>query len=533
MMRREVVQERGWLDDQRFLDLLGATNLIPGPNSTEMTMHIGSLRAGWKGLLVGGACFIAPAMVIVLTLAWAYVEYGTTPAATWLLYGIKPVIIAIVVQAIYGGLLGTAVKGRFWARLALPCMALYFAGFNEIVLLFGAGLLVMLWPRTAAGLRPRARPRSVALPASLPLALPSVNSPPGYSALTLFLTFLKIGAVLYGSGYVLLAFVRNDFVERLGWLTNEQLLDAVAVGQITPGPVFTTATFIGYVVGGFPGANAGDGRHLFALFHLRRADASAGAEVTRARPGPRPPGRRQRRRGRTDGRRDRHTGAQRGRRWGDGRDGTGVGRPTGELQGELSLARGLRGRGRHPLPPGNVIPAEAVRLPLEGRLPAWPRPRMLVCPEGAMPETVESLLAHYRNQRAQLLAAVEGVGAEAMVEPTLDGWSVKDHLGHLAMWDGARADDVERLSAGHATAWRMTDEEDESINDIMHNAWAPLSLEQVRWELARSHQRLLDAIAAAPQSALDASLYGVAYLRSDHDSIHAESIRRWRGERGL
>ena len=256
MMRQELVQRRRWLDDQRFLDLIGATNLIPGPSSTEMAIHIGMLRGGWRGLIVAGVCFIAPAMLIVLALAWAYVEYGTYPEAEWLLYGIKPVIIAVVVQALYG-LLKTAFKTWFLAAIGVAVFALYVAGVNEIVLLFGATALVVVLQngrRLVSGARSGAFLAPFAL-TGLPLSA-AVAPPAGYSLLALFLTFLKIGAVLYGSGYVLLAFLRNDFVERLGWLTDDQLLDAVAIGQLTPGPVFTTATFIGYIVGGVPGGLA-------------------------------------------------------------------------------------------------------------------------------------------------------------------------------------------------------------------------------------------------------------------------------------
>lgn len=254
MLRDEVVTRRHWITDSYFLDLLGATNLIPGPNSTEMVMHIGHVRAGRRGLVVAGACFILPAACIVLALAWLYGQYGTTPAAAWLLYGIKPVIIAVVLQALWG-LSKTAIKSRFLAVIGVGTFVLYLLGVNELVLLLGGGLLVML-VENGIRLRAGAPPLAALLPlvgfaprgwAALPAEAPA-------NLLQLFLTFLKIGAVLYGSGYVLLAFLRNDFVNRLGWLTDQQLLDAVAIGQFTPGPVFTTATFIGYVVGSWPGA---------------------------------------------------------------------------------------------------------------------------------------------------------------------------------------------------------------------------------------------------------------------------------------
>ena len=249
MMRDEVVRRRAWLDDQRFLDLLGATNLIPGPNSTEMTIHLGFLRAGWCGLVVGGACFILPAMLIVMALAWGYVHFGTTPAVGWLLYGVKPVVIAIIVQAL-AGLIPTAIKGPLTASVGLGTLLLYALGVNEIALLGIAGVIVMLGHNVQRWQQSRVASVVLAL-GGVPLPALAVTT---FSLPLLFLTFLKIGAVLYGSGYVLLAFLRADFVVRLGWLTDQQLLDAVAIGQVTPGPVFTTATFIGYVLAGVPGA---------------------------------------------------------------------------------------------------------------------------------------------------------------------------------------------------------------------------------------------------------------------------------------
>jgi chromate transporter len=254
MLREETVVRRQWLTDAYFLDLVGATNLIPGPNSTEMVIHVGYLRAGWRGLLVAGTLFILPATAIVLALGWAYVQFGTTPAGESLLYGIKPVVIAVVVQALWG--LGrTALKGPLLIAVGVAAAACYLAGFNELVILFGSALLVLI-VRSAQRMSSGQIGAAVAAPVGgLPLSMLMLHvAPAPASLMTLFLTFLKIGAVLYGSGYVLLAFLRNDFVERLGWLTDQQLLDAVAIGQMTPGPVFTTATFVGYLVAGVPGA---------------------------------------------------------------------------------------------------------------------------------------------------------------------------------------------------------------------------------------------------------------------------------------
>jgi len=252
LMEDEVVRRRGWLTRERFLDLLGATNLIPGPNSTEMAIHVGHQRAGWRGLVVAGVSFILPAFLIVLACAWAYGRYGTLPAAEGLLRGVKPVIIAIVLQAL-AGLGRAATRTRLLAALGLLALAAAAAGIHELAVIFGAGALaaVVAWARSTGTSRGA---HGIAV---LPLGAAALASTAGaapFSLSSLFLVFLKIGSVLFGSGYVLLAFLRSDLVVRRGWLSEGQLLDAVAVGQVTPGPVFTTATFVGYVLGGVPGA---------------------------------------------------------------------------------------------------------------------------------------------------------------------------------------------------------------------------------------------------------------------------------------
>ena len=245
MMQDAFVRRRGWLDEQTFLDYVGVTALIPGPNSTELTLFLGKLRAGWKGLLAAGVGFVLPAFLMVLLLAHLYAAYGQTPQGEWILYGIKPVVLAIIAYALWT--LGRkAVKGVASGVLGAGAFLAYLAtGWSEVVLILAGGLLMALWVNRSRLLRGQA--------GMLAIGLPGWIEPVKEDLLRLFLTFFKIGAILYGSGYVLIAFLYGDFVES-GLLTEQQLLDAVAVGQLTPGPLFTAATFIGYLLAGVPGA---------------------------------------------------------------------------------------------------------------------------------------------------------------------------------------------------------------------------------------------------------------------------------------
>ncbi len=258
MMEDEVVRRRGWLTRGQFLDFVGATNLIPGPNSTELALHIGHARRGWRGLLVAGTAFILPSFLIVAAVAWGYVHYGHLPEAGGILYGVKPVVMAIVAQALWR--LGrSAVKSWRLAVVGAAATVAAAAGVHELAVLAAAGGLTAIVAILAHVRHARLLPlvfvagtQGSVLPATGNAAL-GMSLPP-VPLLPLFLVFAKAGAVLFGSGYVLLAFLRADLVERLGWLTEAQLLDAVAIGQVTPGPLSTTATFIGYVLAGPAGA---------------------------------------------------------------------------------------------------------------------------------------------------------------------------------------------------------------------------------------------------------------------------------------
>ncbi len=265
MMEDEVVTRRKWLTPEEFTDTLGIVNVIPGPNSTELAIHIGYARAGWCGLMVAGVCFIVPATLIVAAIGRAYIAYGTLPQAQGLLMGVKPVIIAVILQAVWR-LARSACKNAALSALGVACIAASFLGVHELLVLAGAGALGLLLHAL------RSPPDAEAGTAVKSIGLPGLGWGLGttggtavaagtgaaavapFSLLALFLFFVKVGSVLFGSGYVLLAFLKADLVDRLHWLTEQQLLDAVAVGQVTPGPIFTTATFIGFLLGGWSGA---------------------------------------------------------------------------------------------------------------------------------------------------------------------------------------------------------------------------------------------------------------------------------------
>ncbi|MBC8230699.1 chromate efflux transporter [bacterium] len=269
MMEEEVVERRRWLTREHFLDLVGATNLIPGPNSTEMAIHVGYIRAGVAGLAVAGVCFICPAVLVTSIFAWFYGKFGTLPQVAPLLYGIKPAVLAIILAAVLR--LGkTAVKGWRFLPIGLAVALASLLGMNEVIALLLGGVIGMLWLRVSDRNNPLIGKGLIALVSIIASATPkiartantalatltgsAVGMPIGISLWRLGLFFLKVGAVLYGSGYVLVAFLEGGLVHDYGWLTQRQLLDAIAIGQFTPGPVLSTATFIGYLISGPLGA---------------------------------------------------------------------------------------------------------------------------------------------------------------------------------------------------------------------------------------------------------------------------------------
>jgi chromate transporter len=252
MMEDEVVSQRGWLTREQFLDFLGATNLIPGPNSTEMAIHVGRIRAGWLGLLVAGASFILPSAVMVTALAWAYVRFGSLPQVAGLLYGVKPIVIALIVQAVFK-LAKTAVKSTWIAVVGVFAALGTVLGVDQVAVLAGGGLLTGLVYWLRSGRRTSAKALFLSGSGFSAFAAPS-GIAASVSLTALFLVFLKIGAILFGGGYVLVALIRSNLVAGLGWISERQLLDAIAMGQVTPGPLSTTATFIGYLLAGVPGA---------------------------------------------------------------------------------------------------------------------------------------------------------------------------------------------------------------------------------------------------------------------------------------
>jgi chromate transporter len=253
LMQEELVRRRKWVDEQEYLDLVAAANLVPGPNSTELALHLGLRRAGWAGFLAAGACFILPAAILVTAFAWLYVRFGSLPPVSGLLHGVEPVILVIILSALLA-LRPRALKDPLTIAIAAAAAIAGFLATAEILILLTGGLAAVVGrrlpvrggdapPQPAVGVHAPAAAALLAMAAAVPFSLDR-----------LFLSFLKIGSVLYGSGYVLVAFLESEFVERLGWITQQQLLDAVAVGQFTPGPLFTTATFIGFILAGIPGA---------------------------------------------------------------------------------------------------------------------------------------------------------------------------------------------------------------------------------------------------------------------------------------
>lgn len=278
LMEREVVERRAWLSRERFLDLVGACNLLPGPSSTQVAMAVGYDRAGWTGLLVAGGCFILPASLATLGLAWAYVHYGRMPQAQDLLYGAKPVMVAIVVQAIWR--LGRiALRGWMLFLVGLICFGAALAGLPPMAVLLGAGGLAALFAA-----RKDLHLRGMRGMAAVPLGVAGgAGGATAVSLWPLLLVFLKLGIVVFGSGYVLLAFLQRDLVDRLHWVTQAQLLDAVTAGQVTPGPLFATATFLGYLLHGCAGAAVATVAIFLPSFLMAGAVAELAGRIRKSR----------------------------------------------------------------------------------------------------------------------------------------------------------------------------------------------------------------------------------------------------------
>lgn len=290
LIEQEIVTRRKWIDHQEFLDLMGATNLIPGPNSTELVIHIGQKRAGLPGLIIAGICFILPAMLMVLLLAAFYVRYNSLPEMRWILMGVQPVVIAIIANAL-SKLAKTAIKNWFTLLIAVAAIALVVVGINEVAVIFLAALAGIcagfklpserntITDQTAPDKPDTSRVPLLLFMGAVPTTMPTLGN--------LFFIFLKIGSIVYGSGYVLLAFLRDDFVTKTGWITDRQLLDAIAIGQLTPGPLFTSATFIGYLIANVPGAMVATlGIFLPSFFFV--AILASALEKLRASPRARP-----------------------------------------------------------------------------------------------------------------------------------------------------------------------------------------------------------------------------------------------------